>query len=1111
MSAEVDTVSRKRATGDLETSFLLEAGAGTGKTTILIERILSILKQARATMKEIVAITFTEKAAAELICRLRAGIEKMRLDGHHEAIGKQAITELDRARVSTIHSFAATMLRERPVEAAIDPWFEVADEVTSGMLLDEAWEIWFGKKAVERDQVLSRSLRLGIGHERLKDLALKLYKWRDLLYETHYPDVFCPTGSILREAGMIVSKALERARKEIVAGEDGAINYAEQLCYSLREIDSMSPGRTERKLFELPLTKGTKRLGNRNNYSSPEALGELRDDIERVTSMLCEIRLIVGNSVMSELMNKLGEFFFEIDRIKEERGLLDFQDLLLRARDLLRDNRKVRKYFQEQFKFILVDEFQDTDPLQVELAFYLAEEGQKARDWREVKLVPGKLFLVGDPKQSIYRFRRADIEIYEEARRLVERQGEVMRITRNFRTVPQLVDAVNGTFENVITRSTDGNYQPEYVPIVPGREVLSHSEPALLLLPPHRKPAGNKLTKPVRRREEAQHIAAFVCGAVEGGYPVYDKTEGRMRDISFRDIAVLFPTYSCVDALEDAFRQHRIPFQLEGRGAFFSRQEVKNLISCLKAVENPGDELSIAAVLRSEYFGVSDEELLEWKATARSFNYTDLGGVDEAGPDRLSGLAGALLTLRRLHEARHTKPIGALVQELLEETRVIELYLLTPDGERAVSNVMKLIDRARDLELRGEPFPKVVGMLSDLASMDLDEIDSPITEPGQERVSLFSIHRSKGLEFPMVILADLGAGGGRKDSIRVLPRRCGGEAGIEVSIKASNSTLMTVNFERELVRERQRTEAEHRRLLYVAFTRARDYLVLPLFWEEEKGCMFEYLNPSMDWIIQKADLGVEARRVEAGELVFREEEQPVFVIPRLTAIDPVGSEESFERRSTWLQDRRMLLDEAARGVELVIPSNLVGDVDAGEFLPGKMFEDYLGTVASGEGDKPGKRAKIARSFGSAVHKVLELVDFKNPSEVEYLARWAAHCFGVSDLAVKISEIVMGTLETDTIRRAIEGRSFREYPVIAWDDGALIEGTIDLLIEEDEGLVIIDYKTDYLNEDEAKSRGKLYRPQLMAYARAIEASTGINVKEASILFLISQKLVNIIPS
>ena len=414
-----------------------------------------------------------------------------------------------------------------------------------------------------------------------------------------------------------------------------------------------------------------------------------------------------------------------------------------------------------------------------------------------------------------------------------------------------------------------------------------------------------------------------------------------------------------------------------------------------------------------------------------------------------------MLALGRLHEERHGKPIGALVQELLEASRVIETYLLMPHGERAVSNIVKLIDRARDFQLRGEPFGRIVGMLSNLAGMNLDEMESPLSEPGQERVSLLSIHKSKGLEFPMVVLANLGSGKGRRESIQVLPRRSGGDPGLEVGMNTSGAPIRTVNFEMEWMKDQKRSEAERKRLLYVAFTRARDYLVLPLFWESLSDCLFDDLTPAMGWVRRQADRGPAARLVDNADLEFQEEEPPVFLIPELRGMQDREAGEALRRRAAWLEDRRALLERAGTGVERRIPSALAGGPGGREFSPGGIFETCSEVDARGDAGAWSDPTKIARSFGSAVYRVLELVDFTDPLEVDPLSRWAAACFGVDRFAGQISDLVRGALETEIIGRATRGRMFREYPGRCGEEGALTGGAVALLLVEEDGLVIVD--------------------------------------------------------
>jgi ATP-dependent exoDNAse (exonuclease V) beta subunit len=296
----------------------------------------------------------------------------------------------------------------------------------------------------------------------------------------------------------------------------------------------------------------------------------------------------------------------------------------------------------------------------------------------------------------------------------------------------------------------------------------------------------------------------------------------------------------------------------------------------------------------------------------------------------------------------------------------------------------------------------------------------------------------------------------------------------------------------------------------VAFTRARDYLVLPTFFRGSNNCLFSDLEPSFGMIEREAQKGAAVRVVRAEELEFAEEEPPPFLIPGL--LRPAGRKASspgIERRDAWIEERRLLLERAGRCVEIVSPSRLPLVGDERDFVPEKLF-----TYLEVEGYRElsfAERRRIALGFGSAVHAVLEYLDFDQPSEVHALSRWASRAAGVESLGEKVAQLVTSILSLEVFARARRGRYFREYPVSAWEEGRLIQGTMDLVIEEADGLTIIDYKTDFVEGDGIGARAEHYRPQIEAYARALEAATGKKVKEASLLFLIPRTLVPLLPS
>ena len=425
----VDDDERRRAIEDLDTTFLVEAAAGSGKTTLLLGRIVNLVRSGRARLAEIAAVTFTEKAAADLRVRLRGELARA---GLHEAL-----RELEIARIGTIHAFAAGLLRERPVEAGVDPGFTVADPLTARLLLDRAWEAWLPEALSDPSaaETVRQAIERGLGLERLRDLAFALVDARDRLGGLPDPEPYAGAARRPERGGSRDDRAARRARAGRRQGSGGPRGAGARGPGALGPPDGgLAGGRSAERAPRpgaaartSPRSSATRRSGGTRPRWRNAGPGSSRSD-ERVEAA----RAVARHNLVAGLARWAAGFAAAYGLAKGRAGCLDFLDLLLGARDLVRDRADVRRDFQRGIRYLLVDEFQDTDPLQLEMVLSLAE-GAPA----------GSLFVVGDPKQSIYRFRRADIETYEDAQGTLAGRGEVLTIRANFRSSAAVLDAVN--------------------------------------------------------------------------------------------------------------------------------------------------------------------------------------------------------------------------------------------------------------------------------------------------------------------------------------------------------------------------------------------------------------------------------------------------------------------------------------------------------------------------------------------------------------------------------------------------------------------------------------------------------------------------------------------
>jgi len=744
-----DRTDREAARHDLTRSLTVEAGAGTGKTTLLIDRILSLLRCRRASLEQIVAITFTEKAAGELKIRLREAIEKAIIDSRDDEreTFQQALGDLERAAISTIHSFCASLLRERPVEAKVDPNFDPMDEIGMEMLFQEVWELWLAQELEKKSAPLRRALTLGMSLADLAGCVRQLYLNRDLIPAEPLCRPAYSTEAFVQNFKDGIEQALKLAQ-DCQKEEDKGFQSIRTLKEKVLELEE-SPERREILILREIVIKSA---GNKQNWKPPSSCEEQKEIFDKLSQELEGLKRSIRGETMVDLVECLRGFLKAIQEEKAQRGVLDFQDLLLVARNLLRDDKEVRRYFQEKFRYILVDEFQDTDPLQVEVVFLLAEDDAQAGSWEEVEVSPGRLFLVGDPQQSIYRFRRADIETYEKARKQLTKKGGALKISQNFRTVPSIISWVNRVFEPLIQPSDQGYFQPDYIPLVAHedrKEIIKNRSGVILLAPPPDFEL-EEASAPSLRQKEAQSIAGLieemVAGKNRGPWMIYDKKEGGIRPVCFRDMALLFPALSGIEIYEEALKNRGIPFRLEGGKEFYLRQEVRSLLCCLRVLDDPADQISLVAALRSPFFGFSDEEIFLFVSSGNRLDY--LRGQQ----DGESNFSEAFSWLRQLHEKKNAVPISSTISDLLSKTKALEFSLLRHGGEQVAANLRKIRDQARAFEKeRSATFRRFVEWLGSREEEGLREGESPWSEEGEENVKLLTVHKAKGLEFPVVI------------------------------------------------------------------------------------------------------------------------------------------------------------------------------------------------------------------------------------------------------------------------------------------------------------------------------------------------------------------------
>jgi len=1166
-----DEVARRSIREDLGTTLVVEAAAGTGKTTMLVDRIIAVLRAGIADLDRVVAVTFTEKAAGEMKLRLRAGLERARNAGGVAPAVREnldrALGHLEVARIGTIHSLCSDLLREFPVEARVDPLFEVMPEEEAERLFEHCFDAWF-QDALRRPpegvrRVLRRRAR---GRDRsgpraaLREAAFRLCghrdftaSWRrdsfdrDAAVDGAVAELFAlgALGAQADAAGdEYLGKALakvrrfaeEVARRELVRPRDHDGLEA--------ELSTLSRAREwSWRLGGGPSSRGRERA---------EAAA-LRDAVRaRLDAALAGCNADLAACLHQDLRPVVAAY----EQRKARAGKLDFLDLLLSARDLVKRDRGAREELQRRFSCIFVDEFQDTDPLQAEILLLLAAADPAETTWTQAAPVPGKLFLVGDPKQSIYRFRRADVALYESIKqRLVAGGASLLYLTKSFRSTPAIQGAVNAAFEAVMTGNAAGT-QARYVALEPDRKALP-DQPAIVALPVPR-PYGDwgRVTDIAIELSLPDAVGAFVEWLIHhSGWKVTERESPDPVPIDARHVCLLFKRFqSFGDDLTRryvrALEARRVPHVLVGGRSFYEREEVQAVRNALTAIEWPDDELSLYATLRGPFFALSDDALLAYRdaagaapapvspaaspAAATLGPLHPLRALDAAPPDddgSVAAVIDALAILRDLHLGRNRRPIADTLERLLASTRAHAGIAIWPTGEQALANALRVLDLARRFEAQGATsFRAFVDRLdADAESGTAGE--APVVEEGTEGVRIMTVHRAKGLEFPVVILADPTARETHAEPSRhVDPAR-----GLWAEPLAGCAPA-ELHDHRDEVLERDREE--NVRLAYVAATRARDLLVVPVVGDGPFDGWLRVLDRALypapgrwrdalpapgcprfgdDTVLERplrAERDAEhavapgAHVPEAGgslvvfwdpaALGLGREPEGGLRQQRILAADASSavSEEGVLAHRAWAEHRAWLLD---RGAEKTMRVRTVTEISgaASEPAPAAWLAAEPGVAARGtveladtgidrRGRPRGKR------FGTLVHAVLAAAPLDAGADViEAVARAEGRMVGASAQEVDAAaEAAVAALKHSILRRAAaserRGECRRETPVmLPGSGGDLVEGVVDLAFREEGGWTVVDFKTDA----EIAGRMARYETQVLLYVEAIRAATG----------------------
>jgi ATP-dependent helicase/nuclease subunit A len=1111
------TEQQQKAIGRRDGSLLVRAGAGTGKTSVLVERFVCAVVDDDQAVESILAITFTEKAAAEL----KAGVRKRFL----ELGERERAREAEGAWISTIHGFCSRVLRAHALSAGIDPDYRVLDGVEAERLALLAF-----------DRALDDFLGEGADPERLEMVAAYTPdRLRDMV-RTAY--------SKLRSAGQR-RPALEEAKPRRDSGERERLDRAVR--GALADLGAGGGGvQVENQLKKLERCAEALEATLGEELPAPARFRELelKGTAKALSSAACEeysealaawVGLIVEHegyrthTLLRVLLDLHGRRYEEL---KGERSGLDFEDLELIARDLLRDHAGLREQYAERFSHVMIDEFQDTNRLQNELLDLLNRDN---------------LFRVGDENQSIYGFRHADVDLFREHHRKAADSGRAESLTVNFRSRGEVLDAIDMGFAAL--------WGDAFEPLRPGPEALG--EPARV------SPSVELLVVDKKKERWDEHFGddAEPFGRSMRGATMWRACEARLLAkrvdeligkgrFSAGEVVLLLRATTHMSFYERALEERGVPTHVVGGRGYWAQQQVADLRHWLAALANPLDGLAVYSVLASPLVGASLDAVAlvglaarrdhggdPWWALEQAFGGSD-GALTAQLPDRDRELIGRFVEL--FHEERAAAP-GFSLETLIDRAVTLTGYdrrvLSLPAGDRRLANVRKLMRMAREFEAEeGRDLRAFIDFVGERDLIQEREGEAPLESEDLDAVRIMTIHRSKGLEFPAVVVADLGKDG--REDYGALRISEDGRLGLRLST-LGGQPIDTAELERLKQEEKIASEDEERRIFYVAATRAQEHLVLSGATDLEKLDEPGALCEPMRWVWRgfcpglpsegaggqavgswdPPSRGAGGREVRVrwtrctpatiGELLSdrdrtparpapAEETAPALAplelaavpAPRALAVSRLSYSAlaSYDRCAYRFYLERALRLRGGEALQLGAKGGLEMHVEPDEIAADELPALLRGTV---------------------VHELLEGVDFARPappSEADVAAAIERHGEpvrpeDVADVRSLVEAFVSSPL-CERIGRARRARTELPFAftLATGDRSLLLNGVVDVHADEGEGTLILDYKSDRLEgETPTQVCDEKYATQRIVYALAA-LRAGANRVEVVYLFL-----------
>jgi len=1113
------TEEQQTAINDLDNDIVLGAGAGSGKTRVLVSRFINLLREKRADVDQIMALTFTKKAAAEMQERIREEITNQE-EKADKFIEKKYWYEqklnLNSAMISTFHSFAANILRQYPVISKVDPEFQVLEENEAAELLDETIDEIIEKGLnEEKENVmhLVRTYSLYTLADKLKSIYFEMRKGNLAVDE-----LINSTFQSLKEAKVERDHEKQKLINEVellinVFKEEGATGKSKEKMQDLiaewPELKEkiLKVQRIDQEIFNdivgiKDIIKG--RLSNNLN----DRAKEIKD---LVKSKDFKSYFIIEEA--EKIIRPLTEVIEEIETLysnkKESNSYLDFYDLQDKLIKILKTNPALTENLNEQYKYIMVDEFQDNNPVQEKI---IEELGKNENI---------NIFLVGDPKQSIYRFRGADVRVFNRQKdEITNRDGKIYKLSKNFRSRPSILRFVNFLFEQILENDPGIDYQR----LSSFRKEEADDIELNLIAEDE---FEEKLNSEELRELEAEYLAERVSEMIDNENYLIEE-DNKKRKIEPGDISFLFQALSNVELYENALLKRNISVNVVNGRGFYDQQVVLDIINLIKVIENNYRDFELVGLLRSPFCGLNDNELykINIRKNNHLWNYLIQNEFKDFPEDKKKNIKKFLELIKTARNLKDVKNPYLLIKEVIEKSNYKESLKANNNYKQKWANLNKVLAQIKNIYLEQNCSLKEVLEFYQKNKENETREGQAEVKSKEGAVQLMSVHQSKGLEFPVVVIPDIQRGLIHHNSIPDI--LIDNKAGLGLKISTEQESLGTPLYNRLKEAEKEMELYEKIRLLYVAMTRAEDKLILSGYTKNNRKLSFEESKNWLDWLATYLN----KEEFTESETIKREyNNQDVIlninIIKDNNFITDLQfnkqsedknkelSIEDWDKKDSWEQIVPQIKKVEKKRVSHKEEISVTGLLDY-QKCPRLYYLRHLkripelgslGIINNKNNKNKSKMDPLVK--GTIIHRLYEFAGIEETPE-KYFEQ-VVNEMNISEIEdsdrsklIKIIENYQ-TREKEYLKtKPILDKNYHEKQFVLNYEGFNLRGTIDnIYVYQNGELEIVDFKTNNIEKNEVESKSEEYRLQLESYALAASKLFNKNEIKYRIEYLIPE--------